>query len=233
LLNIPEIDLPVELDKIRKKGWVQSHRASDTGIGKTVEDLLGIPENNLGEPDCTYQGVPYEVKSRRLKTKSMLTLFTLEAGTRHLDDVALIRKYGYRNGKNRPALKITLKPSTFTRQGLKLEVNDQSIAIADRTGYKPWIWTTSDIHLKLRNLCVIRAETRKMGQTESFLIHDAFLATNLDTKRFFELVDDGKVTIDLRMHLKPSGASRNRGTGFRTAYVEDLMRCYEKQRRIL
>lgn len=33
------------LNKISNK-WIPSHRQSDTGIGKTLEDLLGIKENN-------------------------------------------------------------------------------------------------------------------------------------------------------------------------------------------
>ena len=36
---------------IREKGFVKTHRAHDTGIGKTLEDLLSIKENNLRLPD--------------------------------------------------------------------------------------------------------------------------------------------------------------------------------------
>lgn len=32
-------------------GFVKTHRAHDTGIGKTLEDILGIKENNLRLPD--------------------------------------------------------------------------------------------------------------------------------------------------------------------------------------
>jgi hypothetical protein len=33
--------------QIKGMGYVQSHRKGDTGVGKTLEDLLGITENNL------------------------------------------------------------------------------------------------------------------------------------------------------------------------------------------
>ena len=31
---------------IKEKGWIESRRHHDTGIGKTFEDLIGIIENN-------------------------------------------------------------------------------------------------------------------------------------------------------------------------------------------
>ena len=41
--------------------WIPSHRTHDTGIGKTLEDLLGIPENNFPGPN----GERVELKSMR------------------------------------------------------------------------------------------------------------------------------------------------------------------------
>ena len=38
-----------EFTKIKGMGWIQTHRSGPTGIGKTLEDLLGIPENNKHE----------------------------------------------------------------------------------------------------------------------------------------------------------------------------------------
>ena len=232
--KLPEVDLPTELLRLKARGWIPSSRKGDTGIGKTIEDCLGIPENNQGEPDCIYRGLPVEIKGRRLDTKSMITLFTLEPGVRHLKDVDLIRKYGYANRGGRPALKITLTPVNFTPQGLKLEIDEKggSIAIVDRNGYKPWVWTTEDIHLKLQNLCIITARTKKDGP-EYFAIDSATLAIGLDTTCFFGLVSKGKVRIDLRMHLKPSGVARNHGTAFRLLDYNSLLSCFRQVERLL
>lgn len=59
-------------EQIRDIGWIRTHRSGPTGIGKTLEDLLGIPENNYDEPDFGN----YELKSCRINSNSMLTLFT-------------------------------------------------------------------------------------------------------------------------------------------------------------
>ena len=40
-----------KLHTIKDRGFVKTHRAYDTGIGKTMEDLLEIKENNLQLPD--------------------------------------------------------------------------------------------------------------------------------------------------------------------------------------
>lgn len=61
-----------EYTKIKEMGWIRTHRANSTGIGKTLEDLLGITENNRDEPDFG----DYELKSCRMDSKSMLTMFT-------------------------------------------------------------------------------------------------------------------------------------------------------------
>ncbi len=60
------------LKTIKNNGYVKTHRTGDTGIGKTLEDLLGIVENNIAGPDFDV----YELKSARKLTSSMLTLFT-------------------------------------------------------------------------------------------------------------------------------------------------------------
>ena len=62
-----------EYKKIVDMGWIRTHRAGPTGIGKTLEDLLGIVENNIDGPDFG----EYELKSCRINSNSMLTMFTL------------------------------------------------------------------------------------------------------------------------------------------------------------
>ena len=65
-------DFIIEYKKICDMGWIKTHRAGPTGIGKTLEDLLGIEENNIDGPDFG----EYELKSCRIESNSMLTMFT-------------------------------------------------------------------------------------------------------------------------------------------------------------
>ena len=36
-----------KFNEIKNMGWIRTHRAGNTGVGKTLEDLLGIDENNI------------------------------------------------------------------------------------------------------------------------------------------------------------------------------------------
>ncbi len=71
-------------------GWVKTHRSGDTGVGKTLEDLLNIKENNIQGPDF---GV-YVLKSSRKNSTSMLTIFTMSPASRRANSL-LCQKYGY------------------------------------------------------------------------------------------------------------------------------------------
>ena len=61
-----------KLKELKTKGYIKTHRAGQTGIGKTLEDLLGIEENNIPISNTTFA----ELKSARKGSKSMITLFT-------------------------------------------------------------------------------------------------------------------------------------------------------------
>lgn len=63
------------LRQIRQMGWIENRRPGNAGgVGNTLEDLLEIAENNLRLPDFG----EWEIKSRRISTSSLMTLFHSE-----------------------------------------------------------------------------------------------------------------------------------------------------------
>ncbi len=79
-----------KLREIKSAGFIKTHRAHDTGIGKTLEDLLGIQENNIRLPDFG----DLELKAKRLESTSMLTLATKSPLPRGVNKV-LFERYKY------------------------------------------------------------------------------------------------------------------------------------------
>lgn len=76
-----------ELKKIRNMGWIPSARKGNVGgIGNTLEDLLGIEENNLPIPNAA----EWELKCQRLNTTSLITLMHMEPSPRALKFVPQI-----------------------------------------------------------------------------------------------------------------------------------------------
>ena len=63
------------IKQIKDMGFVESNRSGDTGIGKTLEDLLGISENNIAGPDFDI----YELKSGR--KDSCVYAYVIHEGT--------------------------------------------------------------------------------------------------------------------------------------------------------
>lgn len=111
-MEIPEIDIKKKLKEISNKGFIESLRKSDTGIGFTLETEMGIKENNLKNEDFTYNGEKVELKTQRKGTTSNITLFTKEPIKGDIGDRQFIDRHGYKNGHERRALKITLTTKT-------------------------------------------------------------------------------------------------------------------------
>jgi hypothetical protein len=82
------------LHNIRNMGWIPSRRQGNAGgIGNTLEDLLGIAENNLPIPNAA----EWELKCQRVGTAALATLFHIEPSPRALRFVPLVLlpKYGW------------------------------------------------------------------------------------------------------------------------------------------
>ncbi len=70
-----------ELKQIRDMGWILNARPGNSGgVGNTLEDLLGIEENNLPIPNAA----EWELKCQRANTTSLVTLFHMEPSPRAL-----------------------------------------------------------------------------------------------------------------------------------------------------
>src|SRR3989344_460170 len=88
--------LIAKLKEISAMGWIpNARRDNHGGIGNTLEDLLGIAENNLPIPNAA----EWELKTQRLATTSLTTLFHMEPSPRAVGFVSQIflPKYGWKH----------------------------------------------------------------------------------------------------------------------------------------
>ena len=87
-------DLIEKLKNISETGWIPNARKRNKGgIGNTLEDLLGIKENNLPIPNAA----EWELKAQRLNSSSLITLFHMDPSPRAIGFVSkiLLPKYGW------------------------------------------------------------------------------------------------------------------------------------------
>jgi hypothetical protein len=236
-LNVPTIDIKKDMQRVSKMGFIRSKRKDNTGIGFTLETLLGIPENNKGEPDFIYEGLPIELKSQRKKASSRITLSTKSPVWNPLRDREIVKKMGYRDKKGRIGLKITLKTNEFNAKGFKLCLNldkDRLDIVHKKFGctcFFQYSKLLESIRSKIyENLLLVTADTKKTGKIEYFHYVGAILFSKFKEEKFTELLQKGIVVWEFRMHLKDSGSVRDHGSGLRISkkYMDDLFESSEK-----
>lgn len=127
-----------KLKQISAMGWIANARKGNQGgIGNTLEDLLGIKENNLPIPNAS----EWELKAQRLDSSSLTTLFHSEPSPRAVRFVPqiLLPKYGWahqEDGKKYPkgemSFRQTIHGKTRSDRGFKVVVDrkDRKILIS-------------------------------------------------------------------------------------------------------
>jgi hypothetical protein len=122
-------ELISELREIKKKGWIPNNRPGNPGgIGNTLEDLLGIEENNLPIPNAT----EWELKCQRIGQSSLTTLFHMEPSPRALKIVPQIflplygwphEKAGKKYQKNEMSFRQTINGLSRTDRGFGIDID--------------------------------------------------------------------------------------------------------------
>lgn len=100
-----------DLKSIAERGWIPNIRHGNSGgIGNTLENLLGIEENNLPIPNAA----EWELKAQRINTSSLTTLFHTEPSPRAIRFVPqmLLPQYGWAHqeaGNRHPANEMSFR----------------------------------------------------------------------------------------------------------------------------
>ena len=127
-----------KLLEIRDMGWIPNARPGNQGgVGNTLEDLLGIEENNLPLPNAS----EWELKTQRANQSSLTTLFHMEPSPRALKFVPsiLLSKYGWKHdeaGKRYPENEMSFRQTinavsrTDRGFGIIIEYNERKILVS-------------------------------------------------------------------------------------------------------
>ena len=132
---ITKEELIDKFKEINSRGWIENRRGKNNGaVGNTLEDLLGIPENNLPIPNAA----EWELKAQRSNTSSLLTLFHVEPSPRasRLVPNLLLPQYGWGHklaGTKYPhterSFRMTMNGKTYTDRGFKIQVNREEMRV--------------------------------------------------------------------------------------------------------
>lgn len=143
-----------DLINIKNKGWIKNARPGNAGgVGNTLEDLLGIEENNLPIPNAS----EWELKCQRGNTSSLTTLFHMEPSPRALRFVPQIflLKYGWSHkeaGRKYPETEMSFRQTiggnnrsdrgfkvVVDRPNRKVLISFDSLSVSER--HNDWLKT--------------------------------------------------------------------------------------------
>lgn len=207
--------------KDRMSDWLPAEIMADTGIGRTVESVLGIPMNDSKMAD--YKGI--ELKSKRIGSDTKTALFTNSPDwnlSKCKNGREIADKYGYlKEGLTRNTLQVTVSSLKPNAQGLALEVNWEKERLemnhfklqADTNGkfaklHDVSVWTLLNLHQRLaekhHETFWIDVESRIRNNVEEFRVSTIEHTKNPVISQFDVLLEQGKIKLDL-MLSRPSG----------------------------
>jgi hypothetical protein len=214
-MNLEEFK--IKFKELMDKGYVPTLRKGNTGIGHTLEQMLGLDENNIAGPDLE----EIELKAQRKNVSNRVTMFTFNRGAWQKKQNYIVKKYGYIDPNGRPALYCTVN-SNPNPQGLFLEVDETDNLMllnhSDKVLLAQWKLEhlIEQFEKKMPNLLVVLADNKiNDSGREEFWYNSAYLLENGDKNVFIDFIKKGIIIVDLRIHLKEKGTVRNHGTAFR------------------
>jgi len=236
-----KMSLVEALKEIRNKGWIPTGRKNnDGGVGNTLEDLLGIEENNLPLPNAA----EWELKAQKKNTTSLVTLFHMEPSPRAFKFIptVLLPEFGWEHqeagGKypdTEKSFRQTICASGYSNRGFTIKVNkdEQKVFVdfnptkIDTNAHPEWsqrvsgkniktlpYWGFDDLFhkvgTKLHNCFFVRADSKKINGELHFHYQEIFMLKTLDKSRFIDAVENGEIYIDF-----DARTGHNHGTKFR------------------
>lgn len=190
--------------------WRKSEILADTGIGRTVESLLGIPMNSSRNPD--YKGI--ELKSFREKRPNIRkNLFSKVPDwdiSRLKSGAEIVKEYGYMSNGIR-SYRNTLCCHKVTAQGIGLTLYqlDKLLAIEELEQRcaslvklnDVAVWRLDGLHnallTKHKETFWIEVESKKEDGNEYFRFSKIEHTRNPIVSQFDLLLDQGLITVDL------------------------------------
>jgi hypothetical protein len=232
-------ELIERLIEVREKKWILGVRPGNVGgIGNTLEELLGIQENNLPIPNAA----EWELKCQRIGTSSLTTLFHMEPSPRAIKFVpkVLLPSYGWEHASipNEMSFRQTINALSCTDRGFKVVIDRDAQkvlisfnanAVAER--HYGWLksverrvglgelnpqpyWGFDDLFhkagTKLLNCFYIRAAVKRENGREYFWYKEIMVLQKFSLEKFLQAITRGFVLVDF-----DARTGHNHGTKFR------------------
>lgn len=216
------------LRDISSRGYLRTLRSGDTGIGYTLEALLGISANSRRAPD--YKGIELKAKRSRIGSdRNRSTLFSKVPNWKLSpvgNALGLLATRGYVDADGRLSLYHTLSALGPNSLGLALDIDPDNdwlrqifLDPASRQVTHDVTWEIPtlkhDLAAKHRQTFWVRANCRGTGAGEEFHYVEVQHTRRPMTANFVALVEAGIITVDYALHKKSETRARDHGYLFK------------------
>ncbi len=231
--------LVATLKEIAERGWIPNARPGNAGgVGNTLEDLLGIEENNLPIPNAA----EWELKCQRIGSSSLTTLLHTEPSPRAIKFVpkVFLPLYGWPHQTipKEQSFRQTIHSLARSDRGFKVVVDRDARKVLvsfDAHAVDPrhtkWLalvkrraglgelnpqpyWGFDDLcheaGTKLLNCFYVLAGVKRDKRSEFFHYKHILILEKFDPQKFLGAIETGAILVDFdaRTH-------HNHGTKFR------------------
>jgi len=208
-----------KLESIKDRQYIKSHRRDSTGIGYTLETLLGIKENRISDSDWG----EIELKTMREHSNSDISLFVIDPHYYYIsNDSDFIEKYVYPNINDPEILSFvqTIKFNNRNKRGWQLDLDndDEKLLIKnfdECVGEIPFFSIRQKLKLKMQKLVSVSAKVKKVEEIEYFYYNNACYHENCRFDNFLDAIRVGSISLNPRMRKLPNGKVTKNGTAFR------------------
>jgi hypothetical protein len=229
-------ELKKKLEEIQAMGFIKTHRAHNTGIGKTLEDLLGIAENNIRLPDVG----DIEIKAKRIDSNSMLTLATKAPKPRGVNK-KLFESYKYLDDEGYYNLHSTVYGSKVNPQGFRINYHEGKLFLENKLNIEAY-WDENifkDVLVSKSNKILLvfgNAKGETKSGNEQFHYVEAYLLHGLNANKFHAAITNNYIKVDIRIGVYRSGKNKGKyhdhGTGFRMK-KQDVLTLYDNYKKLM
>lgn len=247
IVNEVSEELLVKLREVSSRGWVQSMREGPTGVGYTLETLLGISANSSRAPD--YKGI--EIKAGRTsggRVANRTTLFSKTPNWKKSavrNGLGLLDAHGYRAADGRLQLYCSLNnvPNTL---GHYLSVPDDDedhlYSLCRPAGQsdikKVLLWEVDTLLKSLRDkhkeTFWIKAEVqRDTAGREQFRYTEVMHTQAPLLANFVPMIKLGQIELDYVLHeeIGSNGSRKSRDHGYLfKIWSKDIVRLFPPPR---
>ena len=193
--------------------------------------MLGVKENNISLPDFGIM----ELKSQRINTGSMVTLFT--KSPEGVTNAEIREKFGYKDKEfpNIKCLRQTIDNGRKNAMGFDCEIDEESTKMIvkkddDVIGFYSLNFLKKKAIEKVGDgLILVLAETKKKNSDEFFHYKEAFILKNVDPIKFL-----AHSRYDIRLGVYRTGDNKGKkhdhGSAFRIPqkYITDIFKIKQK-----